>query len=257
MTLFIILLFASAAFLILLFIYTITNPNDSFVLLLINWKYRVLNDIFQCYQQGLKRNPPDSYEHFCSEALSIVSRASSSLRISASEQQRDMDIRDIINMLNEKQYIRYYFTNFPYFTGEVYGKMWNDYRSGQYKTKDYFLFESLKKILPLELSASDGAISDFAKFVEVGWFDKESGFYNKVDKKGNKIPNYYIGRAIYWICHRNSISSPEKVFASMWVKSNDEDELRKEQERLRQWLREDRISDKKKLDNIIDSILRK
>ena len=103
--------------------------------------------------------------------------------------------------------------------------MCNDYRSGVYKRPDYYSKrENLKKILPLEISSSDGAFSDFMKFVDEGWFDATNGMYII----GGNRNHQHIGRAIYWICKRNNISSPEKVFAPLWGK---------EPKTIKEWLR--------------------
>ena len=106
--------------------------------------------------------------------------------------------------------------------------------------KEYDPIRVLKGVLPDEISSSEGAFTEFIKFVDKGWFDPATAMYVLADGRNKK----FIGRAIYWICRRNGIPSPERVFAPLW---------RMKPETVKEWLRENNT---KRIDQIIDSILK-
>lgn len=228
-----ILIFVSltVVFVIWALITSIKNPDSEILVLTIDWKYRLLLQIRKEYLNGFKCNPPTGYEFFYSRAIDYIDNETNIKK-------PRLDRQDIANMLDYEGYIHHYFVECGDFTVPVYRRMWNDYRSGAYAIKDYPSQEKLRKILPLEISTNEGAFTDFWKFVEAGWFDINSGMFILSEKRSlengtqaiesGTRNHQHIGRAIYYICRRNSISSPEKVFAPLWGK---------EPKTIKEWLR--------------------
>lgn len=189
---------------LLIILIEIKNPHNTLVKLLFSWQYRMLLEIRQDYLRGLKKTPPDDYQFFYDNALNLIEAVDSSMS-------HREEAWELGKMLQVKQFIHHYFVNEGRFSGAVYHCMHTDYRSGIYRMRDYDLVEHLKKKLPVEISSNKQALSGFLKFVDVGWFDNEGMFVLT-----NTRNHQYIGRAIYWICKRNGIPAPEKVFAPFW-----------------------------------------
>lgn len=175
-------------------IYVCRYPFSTLSLIMIDRRYRILKNLRRLYLQGIRREPPNSYQNFHIQAIERVGTYDSHL----------------LKMLEKESFIVYYFTKFKDFSGEVYHSMWEDYRTGSYLTRDCSLLEHMKKILPAKIASSPRAVLEFSKIAEAGWFDKETGMYNEQHQKQD------IGRAIYLICKRNGISSPQKIFADFW-----------------------------------------
>lgn len=203
----IVLLFAGWLYL------TVWHRKSSFVTYVYHWDYRVLRNLRDMYCRGLHRTPPDSYDFFKTEAIGFINKYLSEHKaLVESPHERKTKAQKIADMLESQQYIHYYFNEDKAFTRGIYDEMLRDYRSGQYLTKDYFAYEALRKKMPLEIASNEKAFNDFWRFAQAGWFEKKSGKYIL----SNKIEKQHIGRAIYWICKRSNISSPERVFASFW-----------------------------------------
>lgn len=214
-----IFVFLFGVMMIWVFVTLCKNPDSPTLVLIFDWKYRLLLHIRREYLYGLKSDPPTGYDFFYSRAMDFINNETNI--------KKPLIVRqDIANMLAYEGYIFHYFVECDEFTVPVYRRMWNDYRSGVYATKDYTSQEKLRKILPPEISTNEGAFIDFMKFVEEGWFDASTGMFllgeKRITEDGTQVSkpgprNYqYIGRAIYRICTRNRIPSPEKVFSSLW-----------------------------------------
>lgn len=226
------------------------NPDSVALTFIFDYRYRLLLQIRRDYLSGRKCNPPTGYEFFYSRAMDYINNETNirkSLRVR----------QDIANMLAYEGYIYHYFVECGDFTVSVYRRMWDDYRSGTYAIINYPCQEKLRKMLPLEISTNEGAFTDFWKFVEAGWFDKNTGMFilgekfspeNDTQATESGARNYqYIGRAIYYICKRNSIPSPEKVFAPLW---------RIEPKKIKEWLRtNENETITIQIDNIVKSII--
>lgn len=217
-------------FLVLCFFVSIQYPECTFALFVVSWKFRKLWKIRGDYVWSLGKNPPDSYEFF-------QRRAKQSLY--PHWKVNDEYAEEIMEWLNYPSFIHYYFTQ-DRFTASLYYKMVQDYRSGEYK-KEYDPIRVLKGVLPVEISSSEGAFTDFMKFVDKGWFDRETGMYVLAD--GRKKQD--IGRAIFWICRRNSIPAPERVFAPLW---------KMDPKTVKEWLRGN--INTTRIDNIVEEILK-
>ena len=187
---------------LLIMITLVRDPHNTMIVYLFSWKYRILRRIRSEYLWGLRRTPPNDYQYFHQGAINLIEKEHVSHYDEA---------KDIICMLEAPQFIHYYFVDMGSFSGEVFHRMYTDFRTGVYCTRDYDLRTAMKKILPLEISTNEGAFNGFMKFVDAGWFDHE-GMFVLSDKRDHQ----YIGRAIYWICKRNGIPAPEKVFAPFW-----------------------------------------
>lgn len=193
------------------------------------------------YVWGKKKTPSDSYDYFRNRADFLIHESMSSSTILVETiATRINQAKEVYKMLECEQYIEYYFTHYNSFTGEVFYSMYQDFRSGAYITKDYNKIYALKRKLPHAISSSPGAFNDFVKFVNAGWFDIETGKYILSD--GRQLQ--HIGRAAYWICNRNRIASPEKVFAPLWGV---------EVSKIKDWKREKKFT--KEIDTMIKSIL--
>ena len=217
------------AFLILCLFVSITNKDCTFALFVVSWKFRKLWKIRGDYAWSIRKNPPDSYDFFQKRAVQSLYPH---LKL------YDEPAEDIQEWLNYPSFIHFYFSQ-DRFSASLYYKMVQDYRSGMYK-KEYDPIRVLKGVLPDEISSSEGAFTEFMKFVDKGWFDPATAMYVLADGRHKK----FIGRAIYWICRRNGIPSPERVFAPLW---------RMKPETVKEWLRENNT---KRIDQIIDSILK-
>lgn len=192
---------------------TIKYHDSSFVTYVYNWDYRVLCRLRQRYNWSMGKTPPDSYETFYNDSKNyIVKYLEEHHGFTESQRDRVYKAENLVRMLSVQQYIHYYFTEYERFTGKVYYMMFKDFRSGEYNQRDYSSEVALRKILPVQIRSSDKAFKLFLKFVDAGWFDKNNGKYII----GNEIEKQHIGRAIYWICKRSGIPSPEKVFAPFW-----------------------------------------
>lgn len=233
MAIIIILLAIALIFIILMVVY----PDSTILNYIVNWKYRLLFHIRKDYLFGLKCNPPTGYDFFFSRALEVINNV---FNIKKPLIERE----DIVNMLKCEGYIHYYFTGYKDFTISVYRQMWDDYRSGVYATKNYTSLEKLLKILPLEISTNERAFNDFMKFVDAGWFDASTGMF----LLGGKRNLQHIGRAIWKICKRNSIPSPEKVFSTLWEGY--------EPKTIKEWLRTNQNETiTEQIDNMVKEIL--
>ena len=204
-------------FLILLFggwLYsTIKYHDSSFVTYVYNWDYRVLRRLRQRYNWSMGKTPPDSYETFYNDSINYIANYLEEHHgFTESQRDRVYKAENLVRMLSIQQYIEHYFTEYERFTGSVYYMMIKDFRSGEYNQRDYSSEVALRKILPVQIRSSEKAFKLFLKFVDAGWFDKNNGMYII----GNGIEKQHIGRAIYWICKKSDISSPEKVFSSFW-----------------------------------------
>ena len=192
---------------------TIKYYDSSFVTYVYHWDYRVLRRLRQRYNWSMGKTPPDSYETFYNDSINYIANYLEEHHgFIESQRDRVYKAENLTRMLSVQQYIDYYFTEYERFTGKVYYKMFKDFRLGDYKQRDYSYQAALRKILPLAIKSSDKAFELFLKVVDVGWFDKNNGMYII----GNGIEKQHIGRAIYWICKKSNISSPEKVFAPFW-----------------------------------------
>ena len=185
---------------VFLFLLLLFDPWNTVVQYVANWKFRKLCEIRGLYLHGLHKDPPDCYAYFHEQAINCFY---------ADLPYNQQDVGDLVRMVDYEQYIHHYFTAFPSFSGHVYHSMWEDYRTGDYCRKDYASIEILKKNLPIEIASSPSAFADFTKFVDAGWFDNQTGMFILSDGRQKQ----HIGRSIYWICKRNSISKPERVFA--------------------------------------------
>ena len=219
-------------------LYEIFTDNESTALMIaINWKYRVLRKLREIYLHGLSLTPPNGYEFFVSRAIETIN----------GENNKGMpmeDRMDLVNMVSVESYVHYYFVECGEFTGALYHRMWNDYRSGAYSKTDYSTIDKLRRVLPTAITSSERAFNDFLKFVNKGWFDPSTGMYILSEGRNHQ----YIGRAIYWICRRNGIPSPEHVFADFWGTTED---------KIRGWKRKNEnesITDQ--VDKIVMSILK-
>lgn len=211
------------------------KPYNSAISYLFNWKYRILKRIRSDYLWGVRKTPPDDYQYFYQGAINLIEKE----HISHLD-----EAKDIIHMLQAPQYIHYYFVDQGAFSGEVYHQMYTDYRSGVYCTRDYDTVVALKKKLPIEISTNERAFNDFMKFVDAGWFDKTTGMFIL----GNGRNHQHIGRAIYWICYRNGIKNPGRVFSPLWEKMP---------ETIRGWIHpSSNETITKGIDNIVFSILK-
>lgn len=199
----IVLLIIIVALPIFLMALMLFSPHNTLIYYLFNWKYRMMLQLRGDYLWGLKRIPPDDYRFFLDSAISTISKEKDAHLTEALE---------LIKMLQVEQFINHYFSVIGPFNGEVFYQMTEDFRSGRYDSCDYDSLEILKKNLPREIVSNEGALSDFLKFVNAGWFEKATGMYVLGEKRNHQ----YIGRAIYWICKRNGITSPERVFGPFW-----------------------------------------
>lgn len=244
--------FLIGVFMIWALITSYKNPDSVVLKFILDWRYRLLLQIRRDYLYGRKCNPPTGHEFFYSRAMDYINNETNIKKPL-------LDRQDIANMLAYEGYIYHYFVECGDFTVPVYRRMWDDYRSGAYATKDYPSQEKLRKILPIEISTNEGAFTDFMKFVEVGWFDINTGMFilgeTRIPENGAQVSeptprnHQYIGRAIYYICRRNSISSPEKVFAPLWGK---------EPKTIKEWLRtNENETITEQIDKIVCSILSK
>ena len=168
------------------------------------------------YYWGQKNTPPNSYDFFLHQSASMLTDALNTQQpILDSKSSRLRQAEEIAEMLHRESYVKYYFTHYDFFSVIVYQRMRQDYRTGDYLKKDYSVEDKLKKILPSEIVSNEKAFCEFMKFVYAGWFDKETGLFLEGRAK------HKIGRAIYWICKRNNIPAPDKVFASFWKVEKD------------------------------------
>lgn len=189
----------------------IKDPYNTVVMYLFSWQYRMLRKIRLTYKWGQQKTPPDSYSFFLAQANTALRDSLASKPIVESIATRQGQAAEIVDMLQMESYVKHYFTQFASFSGIVYHRMHEEYRTGDYITINYTIEEGLKKILPIKIASNEKAFYDFMKFVYAGWFNNETGLYILDGRT-----KHHIGRAIYWICKRNSISSPEKVFSSFW-----------------------------------------
>lgn len=203
-----------------MFFLLLKYPKSTFISYITKWQYRIMRRIRWEYYSRLlekeeekeEKKKPDSYDYFYAQAIAIIRDDLKSHRDKLiSGESRFQKAEEIIEMLNYPQFIHHFFTGFGVFSGEVFHNMYQDFRTGEYR-KDYSDVERLRKILPIEISSSPGAFNDFMKLVKQGWFDINSGKYIQKDGRTKQ----QIGRAIYWVCHRNNIKSPAKVFAPFW-----------------------------------------
>ena len=205
--------FSLAVFLI---IRVIRHPKDTVTRYAFDWTYRALLAYRRWFLDGQKRTPPSSFEFWyncVSDDLNSGSRAK------RSQHER----KELCNMLLREEYVKYYFQDDKKFDGEAYWEMWNDFRSGLYLTRDYDSTSALKKILPIEISAHPGALSDYMKLVEAGLFDSRTG------QPMEGVQKQRIGRALSIIVQRNNLSkSPAKIFAPF---------LNISEETFREWAR--------------------
>lgn len=210
------------------------DPHNSIFTFAMSWEYRALLELRMWYLDGKRRNPPTSYDFFLSRVEQYVN----------SKNRPYTERQDICNMLSREEFVNYYFSEkFP-LSGKLYHQMFQDYRSGDYLTKNYDADSELKRNLPSEISLIEDAFADFKKFVDEGWFDNRTGIpTGKVDKQ-------HCGRAIYWICKRNGIPNPAKLFAPVWGEKEST-----VHERIRINKNNEEIT--KAIDALIDSILRK
>lgn len=229
---------------------TYKNPELGVLTFLFDWKYKTLWHIRRDYLNSLKSTPPTGYEFFKSRAMDYINNETNI-------KQPLLERQDIANMLTYEGYIYHYFVECGDFTVSVYRRMFTDYRSGDYATKDYPSQEKLRKLLPLEISTNEGAFTDFMKFVDAGWFDASTGMYiigekrisSDAEQVFESIPrnHQYIGRAIYRICTRNRIPSPEKVFGKLWDMPS---------KTIKEWLRTNtKETITQDIDSIVNSII--
>lgn len=215
---YIIIVLIVAAF-ITLFVFMLKNPQSSFIKWLVSWKYRQLRELRGEYVWGLQKDPPDSYEYFRNQAVhKLASKGAAHVR----------ECDELCEMLSFPDYIHYYLYR-KEFSGKVYCQMEDDYRTGLFRTRNYQAINPLRECLPLAISTNEDAFNDFLKFVEAGWFNAETGMFILDKKEGRK--KQHIGRAIYWICKRNGIAAPGRVFAPLfnmntntvcgWYREND------------------------------------
>ena len=224
---------------------TFFHHESSFVTYIYHWDYRVLIRLRSEYRWGIIKTPPDSYEYFCDKAINYIERYLAEHKgLIETQKEREGKAINLVKMLCAQQFIHHYFTEYDKFTGSVYYLMFIDFRSGVYNQRDYSSKVALRKKLPLAIKSSDKAFESFIKFVNAGWFDINSGMYIV----GGEIEKQHIGRAIYWICHRCGIPSPEKVFAPFW---------NEKESTVTQWCRVNHRAPErtKQIDKMVDTIL--
>ncbi len=188
---------------VVLMVLMLFSPHNTIVRYLFSWKYRMMLRLRDDYLWGIKKNPPDDYQYFIDSAISTISKESISHLSEA---------RELIRMIEVERFVHHYFVEIGRFDGKVFYQMNEDFRSGRYRSFNYSCLAILEKNLPKEIVSNVKAFNDFIKFVDAGWFEKDSGMFI-IDGKRN---HQYIGRAIYWICKRNGIAAPEKVFGPLW-----------------------------------------
>ena len=213
-----------------LFFLLFKNPQGTFISYITKWEYRVLRRIRSEYLLGQKKKIPDSYDYFHNRAIAIIDMELKSHRDTLmSGESRFQKALEIIKMLNYPQFIQHFFTGPLGFTGKVFFSMYEDFRHGTYRTRDYISMEILKQAMPEPFkSENDRAFSAFYKLAEAGWFDTKTGRYNIVPGRYH----YHIGRAIRMICKLNSIPAPEIIFSSFWGE---------DPKHVKDWLRGSRV----------------
>ena len=213
------------------------NPKDTLATFVFNWRYRALMEFRVRYIDGKKRNPATSFEFWYNE---VVKNLETSNRAKRPYNER----QELCDMLHREEYVNYYFQEGKKFCGEEYHAMWDDFRSGQYLTREYDSDKVLKSNLPVEISSNPEAFSDFKKFVDVGWFDSRTG------KPTEKIQKQEAGRAIRKICDRHNIKNPPKVFSQCWSEK---------ESTIKEWCRIHKINDAitDQIDDQVAAILEK
>lgn len=209
-------------------------PDNSLFVFCMEWRYRALKQLRMWYLDGLSRTPPTSFEFFTSRVKNYVKDHGHS----------DQEREDVIKMLSREEFVRFYFTPKKQFSGIVFNGMFQDYRSGLYLTYNYDNETELRKSLPIEISSNTKALIDFTKIAEAGWFDTRTG------QPTNNVDKQHVGRAIYWICKRNNLSNPAKIFAPFFNEP---------ESKLRDWIRTNKNNEQitVAIDAEIDTILKK
>ena len=220
------------------------NPNDTLIKYLFDWRYRALREYRQWYLQGQSHTPPDSFEFWYNSVVNDLD--------TGEHAKRPLYEREALcEMLRREEYVSYYFQEGIDFNGDLSKAMFDDYRSRLYLSRNYDDTATLIKNLPIEITSKPRAFADYMKFVELKWFDSKTGRPNiKESPDKTKVPGdtditgnigtpdsietpssievlgdidepifrkkYEIGRVIYWICRRNQIPDPGKVFSPCW-----------------------------------------
>lgn len=220
-------------FLLIVAVYVIffKSPSNSVILYLFDWEYRALLSFRYQYQSGLRRDPPTDYSYF---RFHMEDRIRNEYGRKPQVQKQDL-----LNMLANEEYIQFYFQQDKSFDGAAFLKMYHEYRSGEYLKIDYLHISKLEKNLPYEISSSPGALSDFKKLIEVGWFDPETGCPT------GKVEKQHIGRAINMLAFRNKIKNPSRVFSAL---------IGEPESRIREWMRINKYDDQ--ISNKIDEEIR-
>lgn len=154
-----------ACLLVFIFIYPFyrinKNPNDTLMKYLFDWRYRALGLYRHWYLQGQRHTPPDSFEFWYNRVVNDLDTGERAKKPLCERQ-------ELCRMLARREYVNFYFQECDISDGELFGAMFDDYRSGLYLSRSHEGVAALKMIPPVETSSQKEA------FLEV----KESNLHN-------------------------------------------------------------------------------
>ena len=128
--LFILAVLALFGYLVFIFHYSTKDPFNTTYKYLMDWCFRKLKKLRDCYIESQQQDSPTSYDFYRDNAEQWLAKENA-------DGKHDKEVQDICKMLSKPLYMCYFFDPEKDFSGSLFHEMWNDYRSGDYMTKAY------------------------------------------------------------------------------------------------------------------------